>query len=160
MENEWKSETKNRGERNSGVRTSETASQSPTCRRRAEGAPPTLPVPTACNPQSITSLSLCKFQNLEIFLVQTLNPSPLFIQESKLWLMAGYGTLQHAPAAAGCQYPVLCIFFPCPKVRLPLPLLFPSSLSYFFLSSLILNLIALPNFSIFNLFFPFFWVMR
>ena len=61
-----------------------------------------LPVPTGYNPQSLTSLSLSKFQNLEIFLskVQTLTSL-----HSRLWLWQG----STPPAAAGCHY-----LFPLP----------------------------------------------
>ena len=90
-------------------------------------------VPTGYNPQSLTSLSLSKFQNMEIFLskVQTLTSL-----HSRLWLW-------HNTIAARPQQPRdAAIYFPCPKVRNPsrLP---PSSFIpffpiFFFLSSLIL----------------------
>ena len=95
-----------------------------------------LPVSTGYNPQSLTSLSLSKFQNLEIFLskVQTLTSL-----HSRLWLWHNTS----CTTAARLQQPQdAAIYFPCPKVRNPswLP---PSSFIpffplFFFLSSLIL----------------------
>ena len=89
-----------------------------------------LPVPTGCNPQSITSLSLSKFQNLEIFLskVQTLTSL-----HSRIKAMAnGYGTLQHAPSSRGMPVFIsLALRYATPPGS-PLPLLFPSFLSSFF----------------------------
>ena len=108
-----------------------------------------LPVPTSYNPQSLTSLSLSKFQNLEIFLskVQTLTSL-----HSRLWPW-------HNTAAARPQQPRdAAIYFPYPKVRNPAPPFLFYSLLPSLLFSFFFNLDS-PNFNILNLFFPFFWVM-
>ena len=90
-------------------------------------------VPIGYNPQSLTSLSLSKFQNLEIFLPKVKTLTSL---HSRLWIW-------HITTAARPRHPLdAAIYFPCPKVRNP-SRLSPSSFIpffplFFFLSSLIL----------------------
>ena len=89
-----------------------------------------LPVLTGCNPQSLTSLSLSKFQNLEIFLskVQTLTSLHL-----RLWLWHNTtAAVQHAPSSRGMPVYISPALRYATPPGSPLPLLFPSSLSSFF----------------------------
>ena len=93
-----------------------------------------LPVSTGYNPQSLTSFSLSKFQNLEIYLskVQTLTSlqylSIFNCPKAKAMAMAQ----QHAPSSRGMpRFTSLALRYATPPDS-PLPLLFPSSLSYFF----------------------------
>ena len=121
------------------VGSSETASQSPTRRRRAEGAPPTLLVPNFLQPATLSPSPLFTFPNSQIwnFFCSKLSVPHLSSfknQDSRLWHTAARPSSRGMPS---CQYPVICIFFPCPKVRLPPSSSIPFFPLFFFLYSLI-----------------------
>ena len=96
-------------------------------------------VPTGYNPRSLTSLSLSKFQNLEICLsnVQTLTSLQYLSIFNYSKAMAIYAT-----AACPQQLRDAMIYLPCPKVcnpsQLPLSSFIPFFPLFFFLYSLIL----------------------